>query len=157
MKEDANIRIKPVLTKEQVDYDNALKDMKYVSARLRISQEGVNTSNISIDTLDNVIKLFDEMELLQRDFNIEAQKIQQESNNKIATLQGSANKKFADVQNKYRELITLMKGVSTVAKTEDGIEDANVIATMTKEKEEEIKKVLAKELADAQANIESSK
>ena len=146
--EDANISIKPVLTKEQVDYEEALKNMKYTTAKLRISQEGINTSDISPKMLDDIVKLFDEMDTIQRDFNVEAQKIQQDTNNKMRILQEGANKKFADTQHMYRELINPMKVGITVDKKEDGTEETNII--LTKEREEEIKKEFAAMLTKAQ-------
>lgn len=146
--EDANISIKPVLTKEQVDYEEALKNMKYTTAKLRISQEGINTSDISPKILDDVTELFDEMDTIQRDFNVEAQKIQQDTNNKMRILQEGANKKFADTQHMYRELINPMKVGITVDKKEDGTEETNII--LTKEREEEIKKEFAAMLTKAQ-------
>ena len=147
--EDANVSIKPVLTKEQVDYEEALKNMKYTTAKLRISQEGINTSDISPKILDDVTELFDEMDTIQRDFNVEAQKIQQDAGNKMRILQEGANKKFADAQNMYRELINPMKTGTTIDKKEDGTEETNII--LTKEREEEIKKEFAALLAESQS------
>ena len=147
--EDANISIKPVLTKEQVDYEEALKNMKYTTAKLRISQEGINTSDISPKILDDVTELFDEMDTIQRDFNVEAQKIQQDTNNKMRILQEGANKKFVDAQNMYRELINPMKTGTTIDKKEDGTEETNIF--LTKEREEEIKKEFAALLAESQS------
>lgn len=147
--EDAHINIKPVLTKEQVEYDEALKNMRRITAILKISQEGIDTNNISQDKLDIATRLFDEMDILQRDFNIEAQKVQQDANNKMRLLQEDGNKKFGDVQNRYRELINSMKGGIIKDRKEDNMENANIV--MSKEREEEIKNALAEELAKAQS------
>ena len=88
------------------------------------------------------------METLQRDFNIEAQKVQQDTNNKMRLLQEDGNKKFGDVQKRYRELINSMKDGTIDSEKEDGIKNANVI--ISKEREEELKNYLAEELARAQ-------
>lgn len=141
---DANINIQPVLTKEQVAYDDAVKNLRHISARLKISQEGINTQDISPEKLEAAIELFDQMEMIQRDFNIEAQKLQQDTNNKMRILQEGANKKFGDVQNRYRELINSMKSVAKYGAEYD-IENVNI--TISKEREEEIKKELADALA----------
>jgi hypothetical protein len=146
--QEAKINIQPVLTKEQVAYDEALKNMRQITAKLKISQEGVNTDNISQEKLEIATKLFDEMDTIQRDFNIEAQKIQQDVNNRMRTLQEGANKKFGDVQNKYKELVNSMKGIDTVGQEECSAQACGI--NMTKEKEEELKKMLADELARAQ-------
>ena len=142
--QSANINIQPVLTKEQIAYDDAVKNMKQITARLKISQEGIDTNDISPDILETVVTLFDQMDMLQRDFNNDAQKLQQDINNKMTKLQEDANKKFADVQNRYRELINSMKSV-----TKDGekYDTKNVNIVITKEREEEIKKELANEIA----------
>lgn len=146
--EDAHINIKPILTKEQVAYEEALKDMKHVTAILKISQEGIDTGNIPNDKLDAAIKLFDEMETLQRDFNIEAQKVQQDANNKMRLIQEDGNKKFGDVQKRYRDLINSMKNDTVDGGKEDIGENANIV--MSKEREEDLKNFLAEELARSQ-------
>lgn len=146
--QEAKINIQPVLTKEQVVYDEALKNMRQITAKLKISQEGVNTDNISQEKLEIATKLFDEMDTIQRDFNIEAQKIQQDVNNRMKILQDGANKKFGDVQNKYKELINSLKGIDTAGQEECSAQTCGI--NMSKEKEEELKKMLADELARAQ-------
>lgn len=145
--EDAHINIKPILTKEQVAYDEALKNMRQITARLKISQEGVDTNNISQEKLDIATQLFDEMDIIQRNFNIEAQKVQQDVNNKMRLLQEDGNKKLGEVQSRYRELINSMRG-GMIEFKEDNIENTNIV--MSKEREEEIKSALAEELARAQ-------
>lgn len=145
--ENAHINITPVLTKEQIAYEKALKDLKYVTAILKISQEGIDTNNISQEKLDIATKLFDEMDTLQRDFNIEAQKVQQDVNNKMKLLQEDGNKKFGDVQKRYRELIDSMKNNTMDGEKEDIGKNANIV--MSKEREEELKNYLAEELARA--------
>jgi len=167
-----NIGIEPVLTKEQIEYNDALRNLKYVTARLRLSQEGINTDNISQQKLETVIKLFDEMDSIQRDFNVEMQTIQQEVDNKTREFQANANKKFGDAQNRYKELINSMKsetekkkityedaGVSRdkIAQAEDAfakslgieIKDKKEI-DISEEKAKEIQKMLADELAKSQ-------
>lgn len=150
MIEEANIKIQPVLSKEQMDFDEALKHVKHVGAILKISQEGVDMQNVLQDNIENAISLLDQMETIQRNFNIDAQKIQldannkakvlqEDSNNKMKVLQEDANKKFGEVQNNYRELINSMKGV-TNGDNEYDIKNATIL---TKEREEQIQKELA--------------
>lgn len=146
--ESAKVNIQPVLTKEQIAYDEALKNLRLVTARLKISQEGVDMENVSDEKLTIASKLFDEMDTIQRDFNIEAQKIQQDINSRMKTLQEDANKKFGEVQNRYRELIDSMKSIDTVGQEECSAHTCGI--NMSKEKEEELKKMLAEELARAQ-------
>lgn len=145
--ENANIRIQPVLTKEQVAYEEALKNMRRVTARLKISQEGINMEDVSQEKLDIATNLFDEMDAIQRDFNIESQKIQQDINNRMRKVQEDANKKFGDVQNRYRELISSMNGTDTGDKGECSSEACDI--NMSKEKEDSLRKMLAEELANS--------
>jgi len=74
--QSANTKIQPVLTKEQIAYEEAIKSVRRATAILKISQEGVNIDNVSYEKLEMATKLFDEMDIVQRDFNIDAQKIQ---------------------------------------------------------------------------------
>jgi hypothetical protein len=143
---DANISIQPVLTKEQIAYDEAIKNMKKITARLKLSQEGIDTRDLPPEKLEVTIALFDQMEMIQRDFNTETQKLQHDANNRMMKLQEDANKKFGDVQNRYRELINSMKGVIK-GEEEYSIKDTNI--TISKEREEKIKKELADTLARA--------
>ena len=144
----ANINIQQILTKEQQAYDEALKNMRYVTAKLKISEEGVNMDDLSQEKLDMATKLFDEMDIIQRDFNIDAQKIQQDFNNTMRMLQESANKKFGDVQNRYRKLIESMKGKETVDTGECSAQACDI--NMSKEREEAVIKSLMEELEKAQ-------
>jgi hypothetical protein len=146
--QNANIKIQPVLTKEQVAYEEALKSMRSATARLKISQEGINIDNISQEKLETATKLFDEMDMIQREFNVESQKIQQDVNGRMMILQDGANKKFGDVQKRYRELIGSMKGIIDVDQGECSAQSCGI--NMSKEKEHSIEKMLAEELANAQ-------
>jgi hypothetical protein len=145
---DANIRIQPILTKEQVVYEEALKSMKYAIARLKISQEGIDVDDVSQEKFDMVTKLFDEMDTIQRDFNIESQKIQQDINNRMRKAQDDANSKFGEVQNRYRELISSMKAADNGDKGECSTQACGT--NMSKEKEDSLVKMLADELANAE-------
>ncbi len=147
---DANINIQPVLTKEQMAYEEAMKNMKLVTAKLKISQEGIDVDKLLRDQLEDVVMLFDETDSVQRSFNIEAQKLQQDANNKIRILQEDTNKKLGDIQNRYRILIEIMK---TGAIYDCDIKGVSM--NMSKEREDEIRKEL-ETLANA-SDIEKRK
>jgi hypothetical protein len=146
--QSANINIQPVLTKEQIVYDDAMKSMRLATVKLKISQEGINVDDLSQDQLDNASKLFDEMDVIQREFNMETQKIQQDVNSRMGKLQEDSNKKFGNVQNRYRELINSMKGIETVDQGECSAQACNI--NMSKEREEKVRKELAEELSRSQ-------
>lgn len=145
--QDININIQPVLTKEQVAYEEALKNVKYAAARLKISRDGVDIDNVSQERLEAVIKLIGEIDDINMNFNIEAQKIQQDANDRMKTLQEDANKKFLDTQNKYRELIGSMNRVDIT--NQEGCFPQTCGTNMSKEKEEELRRMLAQELENA--------
>ncbi len=144
---DANINIQPILTKQQIAYDEAIKNMKYITAELKLSQEGINTDLVPYDTMKTVVSIFDEMEAVQREFNIEMQKFQIDTNNKAKLLQEDANKKFANVQNRYRDIIESMKNMKKGTVSNNEYDPGNV--TISKEREEQIKQELADTLARA--------
>jgi phage-related tail protein len=144
---DANVNIQPVLTKEQKAYDEAIKNMKYITAELKLSQEGIDTEIVPYDTMKTIVSIFDEMDAVQREFNVEMQKFQLEANNKAKLLQEDANKKFANVQNRYREIMDSMKNIKKGTVSNNEYDTGNV--TISKEREEEIKKELADALAQA--------
>lgn len=145
----ADVKVQQLLTREQKDYEEAIKNMKYMAAKVKMAQEGVNVQELSPEMLDSVVKILDEIDIINRDFNIEVQNIQQESNNKIRVLQEDANKKFREAQQKYKELIvSIMGGAHT---TNNGIQEGRREDTvMTKEREEELRKLLADELKKSQ-------
>lgn len=147
--ESINVDIKPVLTREQEEYDKALKSFKIVTARLRLSQEGINTYNISQQKLYVIIKSLDEIDSIQREFNVGMQAIQQEADNKMRELQAGVNKKFADAQNRYRELMNSIKVETIKDKKIDNIGNIDGV-DISGEKEKEIQKMLADELAKSQ-------
>lgn len=142
-KEHIKINIQQIVTKEQKAYEEAVKNMRYTDAKFKISQEGIDTDDLSREQLDKIVELFDQLSIIQRDFNVEIGKIQQEANNKMLTIQNESNKNFADVQTKYREIIDSIKK-GTVSNTPD---IANV--TLSKEREEQIKQELADTLKKA--------
>jgi len=144
---DANINIQPVLTKQQIAYDEAIKNMKYITAELKLSQEGIDTDLVPYDTMNTVVSIFDEIDIIQREFNNEMQKFQIDANNKAKLLQEEANKKFTVVQNRYRELIDSMKNIKKG--TVSNIERDTGNVTISKEREEQIKQELADTLARA--------
>lgn len=144
---DTNINIQPVLTKEQKAYDEAIKNMKYITAELKLSQEGIDTEIVPYDTMKTIVSIFDEMDVVQREFNIEMQKFQMEANNKAKLLQEDVNKKFANVQNRYRDIIDSMKNMKKGTVSNNEYDTGNV--TISKEREEQINRELADELARA--------
>ncbi len=135
--QNPNINVEPVLTKEQIAHSEAIKNLKLATARLKISQEGVDIDNLPQNHFEEIVKLFDESDAIQRNFNAEAQKLQQDVNSKMQALQEDSNKKLAEIQNRYRILIDIMKSGT---KGEYDIKNANI--TMSKEREEEIRKEL---------------
>lgn len=101
--------IKITQTPEQLEYEELTKKMRPITAKLRIAQEGVDVSSISQQKLDMVMRIFDEMEQIQRDAQQKTSKIQQDTNVQTQKVNQETNKKFGDVQKKYQDLIKSLK------------------------------------------------
>lgn len=144
---DANINIQPVLTKQQIAYDEAIKNMRYVTAELKLSQEGIDTDLVPYDTLKVVVSIFDEIEAAQIEFNVEMQKLQIEANKKAQSIQENTNKKRADLLKRYKEILDSMKNMKKGVVSNSEFETESV--TLSKEREEQIKQELAETLARA--------
>lgn len=96
-------------TPEQIEYEELNKKMRLTTAKLRIVQEGVDVSSISQQKLDMVMRVFDDMEQIQRDTQQKTSKIQQDANAQVQKVNQDAGKKFADIQKKYQDLIKSLK------------------------------------------------
>lgn len=101
--------IKMTQTPEQLEYEELMKKMRITTAKLRIAQEGVDISSMSQHKLDMVMRIFDEMEYIQRDTQQKTSKIQQDANIQTQKISQDANKKMMDIQKKYQELIKSLK------------------------------------------------
>lgn len=101
--------IKMIPTPEQTEYEELTKKMRPITAKLRIAQEGVDVSSISQQKLDMMMRIFDEMEQIQRDAQQKTSKIQQDANIQTQKVNQDSGKKFIDVQKKYQDIIKSLK------------------------------------------------
>lgn len=100
---------RPMPTPEQLEYDELTRKMRLTTAKLRITQEGVDISSISQQNMDKIMRIFDDMEHIQRDNQQKTSKIQQDANIQTQKLNQETGKKFGDVQKKYQDLMKSLK------------------------------------------------
>jgi len=96
-------------TAEQLECDELTRKIRLATAKLRISQEGVDISSISQQDIDNIMRIFDDMEHFQRDTQQKISNIQQSANIQIQKINQDADKKFGDIQKRYQDLIKSLK------------------------------------------------
>jgi len=96
-------------TPEQSEYEELTKKMRLTTAKLRIAQEGIDVSSLSQQNMDKIMRIFDDMEHIQRDNQQKTSKIQQDANIQTQKANQETGKKFGDVQKMYQDLIKSLK------------------------------------------------
>src|SRR3990167_10354431 len=104
-----NKQNRPMPTPEQLEYEELTKKMRLTTAKLRIAQEGVDVSSISQQNMDKIMRIFDDMEYIQRDSQQKTSKIQQDANIQTQKVNQEIGKKFGDIQKRYQDLIKSLK------------------------------------------------
>jgi hypothetical protein len=104
-------------TPEQIELEDISKKMRQIQAKIRLAQEGINTTNISQQKLDGIVRIFDDMEQINRNVQQKKSKIQQDANISMQMLDQEANKKFSDIHQKYQEKIKSLKEEGTEVRT----------------------------------------
>lgn len=119
-------------TQEQIEYEDATKNLKALTTKLKLSQQGVDTSSISRQDLDRVMALFDKMDAISADVRNKTAEIQKESSVEIQKINQRANEKYTQVSKEIDSLINKMKKVEVtepvieqVDLSEEKIEDKN--------------------------------
>lgn len=92
-------------TKEQIEYEEAKKDFRIATAKARLHSAGIDSSKISQHVIDKVMRIFDDMDRIQKDTQQKTSKLQQDTEVEIKKVNRDANKKFDDVQKRYQDLI----------------------------------------------------
>lgn len=108
------LKVNQEKTKEQIEYEETAKSMKILTVKLRLSQQGVDTSSISRQELDKVARLYDEMDIIsgdsrkmiseiQRDSNVEIQKINQKMNDKLTKISKEIDEVVGSLKEKHSQ------------------------------------------------------
>lgn len=97
-------------TKEQIEYEDAKKDFRIATAKARLHSAGIDPSKISKQAIDKVIRIFDDMDHVQQDTQQKTSKLQRDVEFSIQKVNQDANQKFNDLQRRYQDLITSLKG-----------------------------------------------
>jgi|SRR3972149_256209 len=111
----------PTPTKEQIEYEDAKKSFRVATAKARLHSAGIDMSKMSQQTIDKVMRIFDDMEHIQQDTQQKISKLQHDTEIAIQKFNQDANQKFGDTQKKYQDLIDSLK--------EDKKEDISQIET----------------------------
>jgi hypothetical protein len=97
-------------TKEQIEYEEAKKNFRIATAKTRLYSGGVDPSKVSQQTIDKVLRIFDDMDNVQQDTQQRTSRIQQETDVKVQKINQDANLKFGEIQKKYQDLMNSLKG-----------------------------------------------
>jgi len=95
----------PMPTKEQIEYEEAKKDFRVATAKARLNSAGIDSSKISQQVIDKVMRIFDDMDHIQQDTQQKTSKLQHDTEMEIQKVNQDANKKFGEVQKRYQDLI----------------------------------------------------
>lgn len=68
----------PVKTKERIAYENFIKAARMLDLKANLSEQGIDLSKVPQQTLDELIRLLDKQNALQREGQVKIQKAQQE-------------------------------------------------------------------------------
>jgi len=100
---------RPEKTKEQIEYEEATRNIKVLTTRLRLSQQGIDTSSLSRQELDRIMAIYDKMDAIAADVRNKTSEIQRESNVEIQKANQKANEKYSQVSKDIDAIINKMK------------------------------------------------
>lgn len=101
--------------KEQIEYEEATKNLKVTTTKLRLSQQGIDTSSISRQELDRVMALFDKMDAIAADVRNKTTEIQRESNVEVQKINQKANEKYSQVSKEIDAIVNKMKKADKIS------------------------------------------
>lgn len=111
----------PMPTKEQIEYEEAKKDFRIATAKARLNSAGIDSSKISQQVIDKVMRIFDDMDHIGQETQQKTSKLQQDTEVAIQKVNQDANKKFGETQKRYQDLINLINSLDK-DKKEDQID-----------------------------------
>ncbi len=107
-------------TKEQMEYEDAKKNFRIATAKARLQSASVDSSKVSQQAIDKVMRIFDDMDRVQQDTQQKTSMIRQEAETKIQSLNQDANQTFGEIQKRYQDLIDSLKDVTvSVSSTQE--------------------------------------
>ena len=96
-------------TEEQIEYDESMKNFRIATAKIRLHQNGINSSEMSQQVIDKTMRIFDDMDHIQKDAQQKTSKIQHDKEVEIQKISQDANKKYMEIQGKFQDLINSLK------------------------------------------------
>jgi len=99
-----------IIRKEQQEYEEAQKNLRVITARLRLAQQySIDTTKLSPQKLDRFLRLFDEMEKVSIDVRNKTSDIQIEGNTEIQKVNQKANEKYTQITKDLDILVKFAK------------------------------------------------
>ncbi len=136
-------------TKEHMEYEDAMKNFRVATAKARLHSAGVNSSKISQQVIDKVMRISDDMDHIQQETQQKTSKIQQDAQVATQKVNQDANKKFGDMQKKYQDLINSLKEDKKEENKEDVSQiDAQQVVQAEPAKEEVREKTQEEKVAE---------
>lgn len=96
-------------TKSEVEYQEATKNVRIATAKLRLTQYGVDVELLSRQNIDKAMNLFDEMDRISTETRSKISQIQNETNTEIQKINQRASEKYNDASKKIDELVKSLK------------------------------------------------
>lgn len=144
-----------IMKKEQQDYEEAQKNLRIITAKLRLAQQyGIDTTKLSQQKLDRFLRLFDEMEKVSTDARNKTSEIQREGNVEIQKVNQKASEKYTQIAKDIDNLVKSVKesqhiiGVAEQQAEQQLSQDSQVSPIQMVEKKDETIEEKAARLAD---------
>lgn len=144
-----------IMRKEQQDYEEAQKNLRVITAKLRLAQQyGIDTTKLSQQKLDRFLRLFDEMEKVSTDARNKTSEIQREGNVEIQKVNQKMSEKYTQIAKDIDNLVKSVKesrhitGVTEQQAEQQLSQDSQVSPIQMVEKKDETIEEKAARLAD---------
>ena len=128
-------------TKEQIEYEEAKKNFRIATAKARLLSVGIDQSKISQQSLDKIIRIFDDMDRVQQDTQQKTSKVQQDAEVAIQKINQDANKKYSDIQKRHQDLINSLKGDKKEDESQAEMQVQTQPENVTESSNEEVKEI----------------
>ena len=96
-------------TREEIELENALKNLPELKLKSALSKQGIDTSKISRQKLDNIRRLWDKYGQVSQKYQAIITKAQQEASATITKAQQEMQAELAEIQKEDEEIEKLIK------------------------------------------------
>lgn len=110
-----------VIRKEQQEYEEAQKNLRVITAKLRLAQQySIDTTKLSQQRLDKFLRLFDEMEKVSTDARNKTSEIQREGNVEIQKINQKMSEKYNQISKDIDNLAKFIKESQPIIEQQAG-------------------------------------